>query len=61
MPLGTWLGRLAGGDPGLAELIALHARLRFDPAGPSPGDEVRLTELAASLVARWRRRQAENG
>lgn len=58
-PLGAWLGRLDHpGPPGpdLGELIDVHARLRFDPAGPHAGDDARLAALATALVARLRQR-----
>ncbi len=35
----------------------VHARLRFDPAGPHAGDDARLAELASLLVARLRQRR----
>ncbi len=58
MPFGHWLRQLErplGPGPELAQLIDLHARLRFDPAGPGPDDESRLADLSTTLHKRLRR------
>ncbi len=51
-PFGQWLIRLRASlpdSPALDEAIALHQRLRFDPAPPEPADQERLARLAKQL------------
>jgi hypothetical protein len=52
LPFARWLLRLQPILPhnrSLAEAIALHQRLRFDPAPPDPTDQQRLAQLAGEL------------
>lgn len=54
-PFGKWfarLGSLLGETRVLDEAIALHQRLRFDPAPAAPGQQERLAELSRELEAR---------
>lgn len=47
----AWLRRLDLPDPGAwQEVLALHERLRFDPAGLAPRERARLRHLAAGLA-----------
>jgi protein-glutamine gamma-glutamyltransferase len=54
-PFARWLARLRpvlSNSNVLDEAIALHQRLRFDPAPPQTSDQERLARLAAELEAR---------
>ena len=54
-PFACWLARLRpvlSNSKALDEAIALHQRLRFDPAPPQTSDQERLARLAAELEAR---------
>jgi len=54
-PFARWLARLRpvlSNSKVLDEAIALHQRLRFDPAPPQTSDQERLARLAAELEAR---------
>jgi uncharacterized membrane protein YgdD (TMEM256/DUF423 family) len=58
-PFARWLTRLRpalSNNTALDEAIALHQRLRFDPAPPRVADQQRLAHLAAKLEAELRRR-----
>jgi hypothetical protein len=58
-PFARWLTRLRpalSNNTALDEAIALHQRLRFDPAPPRAADQQRLAQLAAKLEAELRRR-----
>jgi protein-glutamine gamma-glutamyltransferase len=53
LPFARWLERLhpiLPGNRSLHEAIALHQRLRFDPAPPEPIDQQRLVQLAGELA-----------
>jgi hypothetical protein len=57
-PFARWLDRLRPSLPdtlALDEAIALHQRLRFDPAPPKPADRERLARLARELEAAMKR------
>ncbi len=57
-PLGAWLLRLRPLLPDsatLTEAVALHQRLRFDPAPPQQTEQERLAELAGALEAAIKR------
>jgi hypothetical protein len=58
MPFARWLERLRLILPHnrcLHEAIALHQRLRFDPAPPAPDDQQRLVQLAEELARMLKR------
>ncbi|RPJ34260.1 MAG: transglutaminase domain-containing protein [Verrucomicrobiaceae bacterium] len=57
-PFTRWLARLRpvfSNSTTLDEAIALHQRLRFDPAPPRASDQERLAQLAAELEAELKR------
>jgi hypothetical protein len=57
-PFTRWLARLHpvfSNSTTLDEAIALHQRLRFDPAPPRASDQERLAQLAAELEAELKR------
>ena len=59
LPFGQWFSRLRESLPdprGLDEAVAIHQRLRFDPAPSSPAERERLAALASDLESTLRRR-----
>jgi hypothetical protein len=58
VPLTPWLRQLAPwlpGSGGLDEVLALHDRIRFDPAWSDAGERARLAELERELRGALRR------